>query len=31
MSLSPALCFVVLGGPLAFLVGGLASKRVAWG
>lgn len=26
-----ALCFVVLGGPLAFIVGGLASKRVAWG
>jgi len=30
-SLILALCFVVLGGPLAFLVGGLTSKRVAWG
>ncbi|SDJ74812.1 hypothetical protein SAMN05216226_108147 [Halovenus aranensis] len=25
-----ALCFVVFGGPLAFLVGGFTSKRVAW-
>lgn len=30
-SLILALCFIVLGGPLAFLVGGLVSKRVAWG
>lgn len=30
-SLILALCFIVLGGPLAFLVGGFVSRRVAWG